>query len=37
MTHLLDRNNTIIDAERVPEICQERDYEAALAALQKAD
>lgn len=31
---VLDENNTVLHAELVPEIRQEPDYEAALAALK---
>ena len=34
---VLDRNDVVVHAELVPEIRQEPDYEAALAALQQAD
>lgn len=33
---VLDRNNRIVHAQQVPEIVQEPDYDAALAAVAKA-
>lgn len=33
---VLDRSNKVVHAQQVPEIAQEPDYDAALAAVQKA-